>query len=347
MNRKLKFKLIRIGILGLVVGLLLVFNPVHLNLNQSTVRAVGDLEIDWGVPDGQPIFEIFNMMPGQSEERQVKVTNNGSSIRPVGVRGVEKPGGIGSLKDVLEITISQNGTDLYGGTTGTKTVSQFFTDSAGPDGIFLLNLNLSITKTLNFQVTLPTSAGNEFKNTSIIFDIIIGISVAVPAECQNIEFSGDPIFGTSKGDRIIGTSGNDLIFGFEGGDFIDGKNGDDCIIGGQGGDFLKGGNGNDVIFGNEGGDSLNGENGKDLLIGGEGSDSLKGGNGDDILNGNDGDDSLDGQNGNDSLDGGSGSDGLKGGRGDDSLLGGPGSDSADGQQGFDNCDAESERNCEI
>ena len=115
----------------------------------STVRAVGDLEVDWGVPDGDPIFVVINATPGDIEDRNVLVTNNGSSTRPVGVRGI-KTSGVGNLESVLEIVISEGGVDLYGGTTGTKTVSQFFADSAGLDGIFLSNLQSLNVTTYNF-----------------------------------------------------------------------------------------------------------------------------------------------------------------------------------------------------
>ncbi|OGY26727.1 MAG: hypothetical protein A2Z11_00300 [Candidatus Woykebacteria bacterium RBG_16_43_9] len=315
----------------------------------SMVRAVGDLTINWGVPTtGDPIFVVSNLLPGDTESRTVSVTNGGGVVRPVGVRGV-KTSGPGSLETVLDFVISENGTDLYGGasTTGPKTLEQFFTESAGINGIFLSNLNPGASTTYSFKVTFDQNAGNEFQGKEVIFDLIIGITVEVPLECAGINFSGPPIYGTSREDRLVGTSGNDLIFGFEGGDSINGNNGDDCIVGGDGGDGLRGNNGNDVILGGNGSDSLKGNNGNDHLIGGEGSDSLDGGNQDDILEGGAGSDGLQGGNGNDTLFGGSGSDGLKGGNGDDYLDGGDGNDGLKGGNGTDTClNGESVSSCE-
>ncbi|MEK7580935.1 MAG: calcium-binding protein [Patescibacteria group bacterium] len=317
--------------------------------DSSTVLAIGDLAVDWGVPEGNPIFTITNMAPGQTETRTVSVTNTGSGIRPVGIRGV-KTSEAGNISTVLNITISLGATDLYGGTspTGPKTLANFFTESAGINGIFLSNINSGQTVNYIVKVNFQNSAGNEFQNSQVIFDLIIGISIDLPQECEAMQFSGSPIFGTSQGDSLKGTPNNDLIIGFEGGDSIDGKGGDDCILGGIGGDSLKGGEGNDFVFGNEDHDSLKGGSGVDLLVGGAGHDSIYGEGGSDKLVGEDGDDSLHGGGGDDELQGGDGKDSLKGGGQNDTLIGGAGSfDSANGEGGTDVCVAESEKNCEL
>jgi Ca2+-binding RTX toxin-like protein len=297
---------------------------------------VGDLTVDWGVPSGNPIFTVSNMAPGDMETRSVLVTNDATSIRPVGVRG-EEVNQTGNISTVLDIIISEDGSDLYGGesTGGPKTLAEFFVDSAGEDGIFLQNLNPTDTKTYTFKVTFNSNAGNEFQDEEVVFDIIFGLSVQVPEECEVITLDGETIFGTNGSDRLVGTPRNDLIFGFGGSDSIKGRDGDDCIVGGSGSDSLKGQAGNDTLLGGDGSDSLKGGDGNDHLIGGEDSDSLKGGNGDDVLSGGGGSDSLKGNNGDDLLDGGSGIDSLKGGAGDDILLGGTNSDSLKGGPGDD------------
>lgn len=353
-------------------------------VKNPTAFAVGDLSVDWGVPDGDPIFVVNNMAPGDMEDRDVDVTNDAPSPRPVGVRGVETSD-IGGLKTVLDIVISEGGTDLYGGTspTGPKTLDQFFAESAGPDGIFLFDLAPSETKTINFKVTFPESAGNEFQATSVVFDLIIGLSIELPAECDQIDLLPTPIIGTSKADNLTGTPGNDLIMGLEGADKIEGNGGDDCILGGDGADKINGNSGSDAIFGEGGADSINGnddddfidggdgadtingnngndtliggaaadtlrgENGEDHLIGGDAADTLDGGNQDDILEGGDGPDTLRGGNGDDELHGGDGADSLLGQAGDDLIIGDAGNDSANGGPGTDTCDAESETNCEL
>ena len=336
-NKKLARKIITLILALAVIG---ASATIYQAGQPSTVRAVGDLTIDWGVPSGNLIFVINNFAPGDTESRSVLVTNDGTSMRPVGVRGV-KTSETGSLATVLDFVISEGGTDLYGGTSGAgpKTLAQFFDDSSDINGIFLLNLNPSESKTITFKATFNETAGNDFQGKEVIFDLVIGISVEVPTECAGITFNGPPIFGTSGKDNLVGTPGNDLIFGFEGDDSINGNNGNDCIVGGEGNDSIRGNNGNDVILGGSGNDALKGNNGNDRLIGGDGLDSLEGENGDDYLDGGAGSDSLKGGNGNDI---------LSGGLGDDYLDGGPGSDSLKGEEGVDKClNGENVKTCEL
>ena len=294
----------------------------------KTAFAVGDLTIDWGVPEGQPIFVVNNFAPGATESRTVQVTNGATSSRPLGVRGVKTAGN--GLSDALQIVILNGATPLYGAgsPTGPKTLTNFFADSSDSDGIPLLTLTPGATANLTFSVTFAPATGNSVQGESVTLNITLGLSIPTPAACDAITFSGPPIFGTQGGDNIRGTSGNDLIFGLEGGDSIRGGNGSDCIVGGAGGDNLRGENGNDVLAGEAGGDNLDGENGDDQLSGGEGSDSLRGGNGVDILDGDGGSDTLRGDSGN------------------DTLRGGPGNDGANGGSGFDTCQAEGKQNCE-
>ena len=359
MKTKIKFRIVKIFVIGIVAAL--AFNLASPNFLQSdsTVRAIGDLNVNWGVTDGDPIFVVTNMMPGQTEERSVDVINNASTARPVGVRGV-KTSETGDLSTVLDIVITEGATILY-----SSTLSQFFADSAGPDGIPLSTLGPSQTTTYTFKVTFNASANNDFQGASVVFDLVIGIAIHVPDECQNIRFSGNPIFGTENNDNLHGTNGNDLIFGFEGNDKINGSNGNDCIIGGPGNDKLYASNGNDVVFGNEGNDTLDGSNGNDLLIAGSGDDKLDGSNGNDRMFGEDGNDVFDGSNGddymigglgndkfdasngNDYIEGNEGNDQMSGGNGNDTLLGGQDTDKANGNLGRDTCDAETEISCEI
>jgi len=288
-------------LLTLLLLAFVVVGLANIRGQKSTVRAVGDLNIDWGVPDGQPIFMAPDFLPGDTEERTVHIINDAGTIRPVGVRG--KP--TSELKDlagILVFKISEGGSDLYGGTMGTKTLADFFEESKGINGIKLFSVNPGQTKAITFSVTFPASAGDEFQQASVIFDIRIGIAVEVPKECLGIQFSGDPIFGTEKRDVLNGTDGNDLIFGFEGDDVINGKAGDDCIVGGDGNDIIHSQNGNDIIFGGNGDDRLWGDNGNDYIEAGTGNDEVNAGNGNDTILGQEGDDIVRGDGGKDSCD---------------------------------------------
>ena len=357
-------------ILATLVGLAF-YGNINLFNRTQTAYAVGDLTVDWGIGVGDvgPIFNVLNMAPGDMEERSVDVSNSAASARPVGVRAIMTDGEA-TFSAALKIIISENGTDIYGGTSGTgeKSLGDLFLESAGPDGIPLSTIGPGDSAIYIFKVTFDESAGNEFQNLNVVFDLKIGIAIAVPAQCQGIEFDlvgGLPIFGTDGNDRINGTRGNDLIFGLEGDDRIFGHGGHDCIIGGEGNDQLRGEVGNDLLFGNEGNDLLIGAVGNDLIFGGDGDDNIRGENGNDQIDGGDGDDKITGGNGNDEIDGGDGNDDISaengadqvnggdgddkinGGAGNDVLIGDSGFDSINGHAGRDTCDGETKNNCEL
>ena len=332
--------IIRIFVLSFLVSLLLGFNW-SLFFGKSTVRAVGDLAVDWGVVEGNPIFTVDNFTPGSEEVREVKIINNAVSIRPVGVRGIVTEN-LAGLAEKLWLTVSVDGADIYSGK-----LADFFNESSGPDGIMLFNLNAGAEKSLIFKVRFDPQAGNEFQGVRVVFDLHIGIAVTIPEKCLSTVFANDPIFGTDGNDNLRGTNGNDLIYGFEGDDRIASSNGNDCVIGGPGNDKINNSNGNDFLYGEEGNDMLNGSNGIDQLFGGSGNDTLKGSNGNDQLSGGIGDDILEGSNGIDFLYGDEGDDSLDGSNGNDKLIGGAGIDKLYGRNGQDECQGEIVNTCEL
>lgn len=336
MIKTLKF-LKKFFVLFLSLTIVAAASLIYQSQKAETVYAVGAINVEWGVPDGDPIFVVSNMLPGDVEEREVEVINNDTVARNIIVKGVKTAETL-NFSTILDFVILEGATPIYGTGSGTgpKTLAQFFTES-DPDGIELSQVAASGSNNYTFRATFPSSAGNEWQGASVVFDLIISMDAGgdIPAECSHIDFSGDPIFGTAIGDNLQGTEGNDLIFGLEGGDSINGKGGDDCLVGNEKGDSIFGGPGNDVLLGLEDGDSLKGEDGEDLLIGAGGGDTLKGGNDNDELYGNEGHDSLDGEAGDDFLDAADGDDSLFGGAGNDEMHAGPGKDSARGGTGND------------
>jgi len=326
--KKITFLKILVPVLVIVLGLTQTNILAQIKNGHSTAQAVGDLTINWGVPDGTPIFMVENFLPGETEERMVTIFNGALSTKPIAVVGAETEE-LKDLADVLEITIFQNGTDLYGGDLGTKTLAQFFQESTIPNAIFLFNIDPGTSKQVKFKVKFQEGAGNTYQGAKVVFDIIIGLYYQVPEECKDINFTRPPIFGTAGNNILRGTNGNDLIFGFGGSDIISGSNGNDCLVGGAGNDGIFGSNGDDVILGGEGNDYLDGSNGNDRIFGGEGNDVVDASNGNDYVEGNEGNDSLAGGNGN------------------DILLGGPGNDVARGDLGSDHCEAELRLTCEL
>jgi len=152
----------------LLAGIGLVFRN-QMSLLGSTAYAVGDLIVDWDVPSGTTIFDVSNMAPGDVEEHTVEVTNEGTSDAQVAVKGVKEQE-TGNLGNVLEITISENGTVLY----GPVTLTQFFADSSTENGIELSEIEDGGTANYTFRVEFLSSAGNEYQGKTIVFDSVIG-----------------------------------------------------------------------------------------------------------------------------------------------------------------------------
>jgi Ca2+-binding RTX toxin-like protein len=361
----MKSKLLKITLaLILLVVLGLFWKNGQFNL--STAYAVGELLVDWGVAgtgDVGPVFNVSNFTPGDEESRTVNVENSSAVSRAVAIKGV-KTSGTGDLEEALEIIINDGTSDLYGGTAGFKTLQDFFNESNTIFGLFLFNLNPAEDKNLTITVKFMDSAGNEYQNTSIIFNIIFGITIELPAECQQMDFD-NIVLGTAGNDRLNGGVGSQLIIGLEGNDKIDGGAADDCIVAGlgndqaqggagsdvvdagEGNDKVQGGAGNEVIYGGLGNDDIQGDAGEDLIHASSGNDTIRGGAGDDEIYGEDGQDNIFGDAGNDYVEGGNGADTMHGGPGGDELIGGAGADNAHGQIGQDTCDAEVEQTCEI
>lgn len=162
-------KLVRIFVLLFAIGLLLKFAGFDF-VKPTTVRAFGNLVVDFHIPVGVPLFVINNMMPGDVIQRDVDAENKSDLPRMAVVRGIRK-GGIGSdpkIENVLEIVIKEGDTVLY----GPKKLSEFFSDSQGIIGVQLNFIDPSENKTYNFEVSLPESSENEFQGKSVIFDLV-------------------------------------------------------------------------------------------------------------------------------------------------------------------------------
>jgi Ca2+-binding RTX toxin-like protein len=195
--------------------------------------------------------------------------------------------------------------------------------------------------------------------------VVIGI-LAVPASAAVPRCFGGvaTIVGTSRDDRLRGTSGRDIIHGRGGDDLIRGLAGNDLLCGGGGGDLVIGNEGRDRLHGGGAPDGLQPGAGNDVVVGGGsafddvrypdatgpitaslatgqvtglGTDTLEsgveqivGGPFDDMLEGDDGGNDLLGLDGNDTITALGGEfDLIVGGAGDDVLDGGDGVDFAE------------------
>lgn len=329
-NKKLIYLLL-LPIIGLFV-----FEVIQ-SKKVTTVRAFGHLDVDFGVPEPDPIFVVNNMLPGDCETRPIIVTNTDDEMASnLAIRSDNEVDN-DNLSSVMNVKITENATELY-----SDTLQNFFIASDGIDGVALSLLSPSETKTYQMEVCFDSSAENEFQNTSVIFDLIVGEVISefgLPAECSELEgIITQVVEGTEGDDDIRATNANELILGFGGDDKLDGNNGDDCIVGGDGNDEIDGGDENDIIVGGLGDDDIDGGSDNDIIWGGEGIDDIKGGSEDDLIYGQDGNDVIDGQSGSDTIYGGSGNDDLDGGSGNDFIFGESGDDELDGSSGVDYLD---------
>jgi len=172
----MKTRILRILILTIIVSGVFYLSGVWDRLfNPSTVRAFGDLIVDFHVPINTAIFNVTNFAPGDpSETRPIDVTNNGTVARFIAVKGIRKSG-IGNdpkIESALVMSIKDGSSVIY----GPKKLSEFLTESANPNGVKLNIINAAGgQKNYGFQVTFPSSAGNDFQAKSVIFDLTFGV----------------------------------------------------------------------------------------------------------------------------------------------------------------------------
>lgn len=288
----MKGKILILTLVGFLIIAGLLQNSLKFASAASTlfkVEFLGD-EIDGG-----PIFQVSNMLPGDCEEREVVVTNIGSGNLEIFVRSENEVNN--NLADALSWEIKKDVTPIY-----TSQLTTYYADNS-PLSVGTFAPNES--HTYHFKACFDINAGNEYQNTSTMFDLIFysknGHSTNLPPECRDMKIKN----------FIIGDEGNNTLKGTNKSDFIDGKGGNDQIFGDNEGDCLVGGPGNDKI---------DGQNGDDIIIGGDGNDTIDSGNGPDKVWGGPGNDNIKGQNGPDYLNGGPDIDTINGGLSPDTCV---------------------------
>ncbi len=126
-----------------------------------------------GVFEQDPLFKEANFLPGDSITRWAKITNTSGKPQIMAAQAINflSPLPADDLARALEIKISSNGIDLYGGTKGAKTLSDFFNDGVAT----LNNLADGATAQYDFTISFPYEKGNEWQLKQTIFDILIGL----------------------------------------------------------------------------------------------------------------------------------------------------------------------------
>lgn len=160
----------------------------------GTVRAFGDLRVEFGIPHGHPLFDIFNILPGDTVFRNVLVRNRGSVPRLVFVKGI-KTSETQNFGNALTLTVREGSTDLYGGTspTGPKTLTQFFAESGGETGIHLSVVGPRRRTRYSFIVNFPPGPDdNQYQGARLVFDLIFdAVSPPDPTNSSAFIFNWD------------------------------------------------------------------------------------------------------------------------------------------------------------
>lgn len=213
-------RLVKILVLVLIIGLTLKLSGLEL-FKPTTARAVGNLSVDFHVPEGDPIFTLDDFKPCDTEERVVTIENNYDESKKVSVIGLSKEE-TGEIASVIDFAISNGNADIYGGTTGTKTLKDFFEDSANSEGIVLTILDQNQSEEFFFTAVFQCNAGNEYQQKKVVFDLRIGVSIG-SEECPDVE-GAIKVYYPEGWHAIVGIDQNqygaDKVFDVGGNNFV-------------------------------------------------------------------------------------------------------------------------------
>ncbi|MGB2762275.1 MAG: fibronectin type III domain-containing protein [Minisyncoccales bacterium] len=155
----------------ILIALIAVFSA---GLLINPVYATGGLAIQF---EQDPLFNQANFLPGDSVTRWVMVSNMTGETQPIATEAVNyfgfpDPDAVpdDDLSRALLIVISEGGTDLYGGTTGEKTLFNFYQDGE----THISDLANGAYTTYNFQITFPSEKEDEWQGKTTGFDILVG-----------------------------------------------------------------------------------------------------------------------------------------------------------------------------
>jgi len=170
----MKTRMLRIiMIFTIVLGVFYLNGGLDRLVNPQTVKAFGDLLVDFHVPAGKPIFTVTNMKPGDSQTRPIDVSNSGTVARYISTKGFRNTGigNIPKIESALKVEINDGSSTVY----GPKSMEEFFIASADLNGIPLGIVTVGGHKTYNFTVNFPTSADNNFQAKSVTVDLTFGV----------------------------------------------------------------------------------------------------------------------------------------------------------------------------
>lgn len=126
-----------------------------------------------------PLFTGVNFLPGDSKTGEAEAINNTAETKRAAAEAINFPKnnfGLVPADDIshaLEIIIREKGgNDIYGGTTGKKTLSDFYYKGE----IYLSSVpGNGGARTYQFIVSFPAEKGDEWQGKTTKFDIIVGL----------------------------------------------------------------------------------------------------------------------------------------------------------------------------
>ncbi len=138
----------------------------------EVVKAFGPLIVTF---PSEPMFDSSSFYPGKKIEKTFTVENSDDRKQQVVIKASQIiiPS-VAQLSEAINIIISQYGMSLYGtgSPTGNKTLAAFFAEK---DGVKLSNINSFEKTDYVIALQMDNTAGNEYQNRSVSFDISVGL----------------------------------------------------------------------------------------------------------------------------------------------------------------------------
>lgn len=128
----------------------------------QSVAAQATLEVDY---EERPLFLDADVKPGDSTTRTVTVTNNGELPEAVYMNFINEFDT--GLAEVMELAVTYDGTSYF---------DDVFTEAFATSPVGLGTLSPGDTQTYTFTASLDTSVGNDYQESRLGFDLVIGFA---------------------------------------------------------------------------------------------------------------------------------------------------------------------------
>lgn len=149
------------------------------------------------------IFSINDFKPGDCELENYTLKNTKSHAVSYSIKSNVTETSI--LPNATMMEIKNGSTILY----GPKTLTQFFIDSASPNGLNLIVLHPNEEVTLSFNACFDIEAGNEYQKSKVVFDLTFGEVITDHIVINEVFYDVDSAHGQdSVKDMNLIISGN-------------------------------------------------------------------------------------------------------------------------------------------